>query len=149
VSFAAQTPEPAKGDRVRLSAPSVHASPLIGVLVDVTPDSVRIDPDQGRAGLAIPRRDLGRIEVSTGPQRLTFKGAGVGLAIGVGTGALMGAMMEPGIAGRSGNVFVGSILIGGIGLAIGTIVGTLHRAEGWRSAPGFDCGDCRTTAGQE
>ena len=130
-SLGAETPALSKGVRVRLSAPSVQTSRLTGVLVDVTTDNIRIDADQGSAGLAILRRDLGQIEVSTGLLRHTLVGAGIGLAVGACTGAAIGAQMEPGMAGTSGNVAVGAVLFGVVGLAIGTIAGALYRTERW------------------
>jgi hypothetical protein len=131
VCLGAETPELSKGVRVRVSAPSVRASRLTGVLVDVTPEHIRIAPDQGSAAMEILRKDLGQIEVSTGHRRHTLVGAGLGLVVGACTGAAIGAQMEPGMAGVSGNVVVGAGLIGTIGLAVGTIVGTLFRTETW------------------
>src|SRR5215470_13826328 len=81
LSLAAEHPELSRGVRVRLSAPSAHASRLTGVLVDITPDSIRIDPDGESAGLVIPRLSLGQLEVSRGPRGHTLTGAGIGLVV--------------------------------------------------------------------
>jgi hypothetical protein len=99
--------------------------------VGVTSDSITIDPDQGSADLTIPRRNLDQLEVSTGPRRQTLAGAGIGLAAGAGAGAAWGATMEPGFVGRSGNIVVGSMFIGAIGLALGAVVGTLTLTDRW------------------
>ena len=114
-----------------IDTPNFIAVTSRGTLPHVTPDNIRIDADQGSAGLAILRRDLGQIEVSTGLRRHTLMGAGIGFAVGACTGAAIGASMEPGMAGTSGNVAVGAVLFGVVGLAIGTIAGTLYRTERW------------------
>lgn len=108
-----------------MPAPSAGGFRLTGVIVGVTSDSITIDPDQGSADLTIPRRNLDQLEVSTGPRGQTLAGAGIGLAVGAGAGAAWGATLEPDMIGRSGNIVVGSMFIGAIGLALGAVVGTL------------------------
>ena len=131
MALAAKVPALSPRARVRLSAPSLHPPRQIGILVGITTDSIRINPDQGGAELAIARQDLGRLEVSRGLGRHTLKGAEIGLVLGGGLGTAIGAGSDAGLGGTGTSILIGAVLLGGLGLAIGTGFGALNRTEGW------------------
>ena len=87
--LAAQQTLVTPGARVRISAPTVAESPLLGTVVALPADTLIVDALGYADPLALSLASLARLEVSQGRESRTLntlKGAGVGSLIGVGAG---------------------------------------------------------------
>ncbi|HUP19109.1 MAG TPA: hypothetical protein VM778_04050 [Gemmatimonadota bacterium] len=89
--------------------------------------------------VAVPRKLVTSVEVSSGTERHTGRGALLGAAFGAGTGAILGALTfeEPGflIHSRTESAAFGAVALGAIGLLVGGVAGFMDRTETWREIP--------------
>jgi hypothetical protein len=123
------------GARVRIKAVGMQSKRLVGDLVSMTGDSLRVRTEPAGTSVALSRLSLIAVERSIGKQRSLARGAWQGAAVGVGLGILCvvvcptpegsGVNMAP-----AGGLFYGTLA----GLAAGAVV----RHEGWRQVPLFD-----------
>jgi len=132
--FCAGTTTVPIGSRVRVRMYELDRR-ISGVLVGVWADSIVVRPEGGSRELTLGFNKLEWLEVSRGMGRNWLPGGGVGLLAGGGLGALWGSTLEPGIAGRSGNIVVAAMLFGAAGLVIGAAVGGLTHVEKWKRVP--------------
>jgi hypothetical protein len=135
----------APGDRVRLTTTS-SALPLVGTVVAADSDSVRIRPQDiavfagHPTSVAIARGSVRELEVGVnGPSH-----AGTGALIGLGMGAVVGALwgvsdastcrgfcfLDPGAEASLGAAF-----FGGIGAGLGALIGLAEGSEHWQRVP--------------
>lgn len=129
------------GTRVRVTTAS--AGSRSGEVVALTADSVVIAQSATRDTIGFHRAKISRLEISAGERRNTFKGLGLGVLIGAGTGAILGFASGDekcgeytcfmGDAGFKAGAF--GILLGVAGGVIGTITGALKKSDRWVIAP--------------
>jgi hypothetical protein len=125
------------GDRVRLIAPTVASSPVVGFIVSADRAQLTVDVAQrGEAASewSIDWEAITRIERSNGYQSNTGKGAWTGLGLGVLTGAGLWFLA----AQNSGEVVppLGTPLwYGALGALGGAIIGSGGSRERWSSLP--------------
>ena len=136
-----QTPTVAPGARIRVTAPSRDLERHVTTVLEVRDDSVVVGASGNSRALELA--SITALDISAGTRRQTAKGAMLGLAIGVVTGALIGAASYEecvpesfldcfGASGsREEEATLGAALFGGAGLVIGAIVGTLNRTDRW------------------
>ncbi len=133
------------GVRVRLWAPELRIQKLVGKIVSVDADTLRLNIMDQTAPLAIPISSVTKFEVSRGKSSGARVLSGVG---GAGLGFLGGAIVGGGIGGiwsenkypnsHEGNglgIFMGGIIGGGLGTLIGAVIGVQHPPERWQQAP--------------
>jgi hypothetical protein len=114
----------------------------VGRVIDYTADTLRVDV--GGTASTFAMRELGSLEVSQGRHRSMMRSASLGLFAGSLTGALVGAFAYKSSCGASScpaevdtrevqTAFIG-VAGGGVGLAVGALVGSRPR-ERWRRLP--------------
>lgn len=130
------------GERVRLSAPNLPGGAVVGQLLRVEDAAFVIgagDPMGTGRVVEVPRELVTSVEVSTGAERGTGRGALLGAAFGAGTGAIFGALTfeEPSFvfSSRGESAAIGAVALGAIGLLVGGVAGFLNRTETWREIP--------------
>ena len=124
---------PDSGSRIRFTPAT--GSPVIGRLVQWTPDSIVLESDIGRHrfGLAADAR----VEHSVGKRSQAGRLAGIGALVGVVAGLALGLAAgddDPNqwFAMTAGEKAVaGGILMGGTGALVGLVVGATHRVDRW------------------
>jgi hypothetical protein len=113
------------GMRVRILAPEVSPSKLIGTVHQVSDSSVTLDVPGRNEPVSILREKIARLDVSDGP-----RSRGVDSAIGAGIGAAVGAAgCAAGNGGRQGQIVstgavagICAIFGGGLGALIGAVI---------------------------
>ena len=126
------------GSRVRLTVDSVGLR-RSGKVVALTRDSLMIAPFDEKTTIGFRRDEVSRLEISSGQRRNTLKGLGLGLAIGAGTGALLGFASGDDKCGAQ-TCFLGDagfkaaalgIFLGALGGVSGTVKGALTTSDRW------------------
>lgn len=133
----AQNQAVAPGARVRVTAPAKGLERHVTTVENVRGDSIVVGFGGGWQTIAL--RDMTSLDVSMGRESRFFADAGIGLAVGVLAGGLVGAVgyqectdciLAP--ANRAQSAALGAILAGTVGLVAGAIVGVFHRPDRWR-----------------
>jgi hypothetical protein len=125
------------GQRVRVTAPTISSTHIVGVFAHMAADTLVVETD-GRAW-HFPHASLTRVDVHRGRQSNAAKGALYGSLIGAGIGAvalgsssLCAETLEvPG--GRCALIGAGGGGVGG--LLLGAIVGALIKTDRWQAVP--------------
>lgn len=134
-----QTIQP--GSRVRVVALSLPGVVEVGKVIATDPDSLIVERERSRGVARLARTDVSSVEVSAGHHRNAGRGAILGLLIGAGGGAVLGAMtwepctgfcfLEPDT--RSASAALGAGVFGTLGALIGTVAGALNVSDEWQS----------------
>jgi hypothetical protein len=131
------------GSRVRVKAEGAGQRWVIGELLELSGDSVRLltgDPPDER--IAVATRSLASFERSRGQRSRAGKGAWIGLGAGVALGFILGVATyeecsgfcpAPDLGPAGGGTIVG-VLGGLFGLGVGALIGRSIQAEQWESA---------------
>ena len=136
------------GDRVRLTAESPAARPLVGTLARESADSLWVELPGHPAPVAVARAAMARLEVSQDRSRRTI----AGLTIGAGLGAMGGFVIAVVAASESrpcgspalgsvcitdwyGRAFRGGLIGAAVGGALGAALGFAVRTERWATVP--------------
>jgi hypothetical protein len=120
------------GMRVRILAPEVSPSKLIGTVKQVSDDSVTLDVPGRNESVSIVREKIARLDVSDGP-RSRGVDAVIGAVIGAGAGAAGGALANGSGRGHivSGGAVAGVCALLGAGL--GALTGAaIPPGEHWK-----------------
>jgi hypothetical protein len=120
------------GMRVRILAPEVSQSKLIGTVEQVSDDTVTLDVPGRNEPVSIVRRKIARLDVSDGPGSRGVD-AGIGAVIGAGVGAAGGALANDSGRGHvvSGGEVAGICALLGAGL--GALIGAaIPPGEHWK-----------------
>jgi hypothetical protein len=130
--------EPSINSRVRITAPDLRASPVIGTIVEKGEDAWMLEleiPD--RNPLEVPLATVTRLEVSRGLQKFVAKGFAYGALGGGVVGALMGfSMGDDDCSGESeAGSFCLEVMSAGdkavaYGLALGLVGGAIGALSG-------------------
>ncbi|MEA2763908.1 MAG: hypothetical protein QOK07_312 [Gemmatimonadaceae bacterium] len=133
------------GSRVRIAAPVFGGKKQVATVVSVTDDSLLLRQGASTAYLSVAKSDITGLEVSRGTHTRKGRGALLGLLIGAGTGAAIGAATykkpKPcegfscfgdilGPSSRGFNVGIGAAFGGLLGTAVGALVGMSAR-DSW------------------
>jgi len=125
------------GDRVRLTAPTVDAFPILGFVVSDDGSRLRLDvakPGETTSERSIDWEAVTRIERSTGYRSNAGRGAWTGLGLGV----LAGAGLWFLAANKSGDTpppLSTPLWYGGLGALFGTMIGSGSSSERWIRLP--------------
>lgn len=135
----AQQADLAAGTRVRLVTPSLQADHQLARIVSADKDSIVFRSDAYPVTRSLAVSDIERIDVSGGSHRQTGRGALMGLAIGGGTGIVLGlATYEPctswcfGPSSRGESAALAGGVLGIIGAVTGGLIGAFHKKEEWK-----------------
>jgi hypothetical protein len=150
---AQEIPKLTSGTRVRIRESSTGISAThSGVLVEVTGDTVAVQPEHRPDTLRVSLSSVTSIEVSQGLKSRTAAGIGYGALIGVAAGALTAvaacgiassgegsgchALGEDPYADATGLTVAGGAVVGGIvGSIVGGIIGATHKGDKWEQVP--------------
>jgi len=141
-----QTTLPGPGSRVRVTAPDYDMRQATGRVLRRTEDSITIDRDGARPDVTLPFDRLSRLDVSTGklPSHGFFRGAALGLVVGLFAGAAYGGLQYLSCSGELCGIWilVGGAVGAGAGLIVGAIVGVPHPPDRWErvALPGRSSG---------
>ena len=129
------------GARVRITAPSVADHRLVGTVVTLDADTLKLRSKKQAVLLAIPVSGVAKLDVNTGRKRNFLKGAAIG-AVSVGSlGAVIGLGSgdddpDDFLAFTAGEkAMINAIYLGGLGLVMGTLIGAIVKTEKWESVP--------------
>lgn len=127
----AVTPMPEAGSRVRITAPSLNARPVVGTLRDRSADAFLVAREDA-AVVRVPFGGITRLEVSTRRKRHVLEGAAAGAAIGVAFALIGSRCRHPGFCEDQALVRdVGLVVFGGGGTGLGALIGAAVRTERW------------------
>ncbi len=123
------------GARVRLTAPSL-VGPLIANYLEMRGDTVVLVEDRAGQGLwSIPYHEIQTLHLSVGQKNNYGPYIARGAALGGGAGFLIGvlsaATFDPGDSTRKFKRITNGAIAGGIGAALGAIVGSRFLTEAW------------------
>ncbi len=135
----------AAGTKVRVSAPSITPSPLVGTVSSVTADSMRLLIEGNEGETALPLAALQRLEVAR-LKRGSNASVAVGTVVGLGVGIFEAIKISSeecddegwfgGLCDLQDFAVVGLPLTGAaLGAAAGYLVGLLFKTERWQDAP--------------
>jgi hypothetical protein len=125
-----------EGARVRITAPSVGTRPLVGTLVGIESDALKLDVEGALESRVVPRSAVTKLEFSQGRKRNTMKGAWIGLATGAVAGGALAAAYASSDGGPVNAEFVPLVagVYGAAGMALGALIGAMVKSERWREA---------------
>lgn len=139
--FAQEKPAVAPGAKVRVSAPPVVEKRVVGFVVLLDRDTLVLNVEGRAEPLTVPLASVSVLEVHRGRKSRVGRGALIGLAVGAGGGAIIGALAtsdsclfdpDPCPAAGAG---AGALFFVLPGTVIGAIIGALTRTDRWETVP--------------
>lgn len=136
-SLAQDTSSVVVGQQIRVLASTLGGAPRAGVLAGIAPNQI-VFRDRAKSGpvFNVPHADIRRIEVQYPRSKATLlKGTALGALIGglvFGIGSYAASRDDP---HRDMNVLVLTPFGIGLGGAVGTYAGVVHRNSRWREIP--------------
>ena len=126
------------GHRVRLKTNSASQW-LIGTLVAADEDSLRLRVGDNAPLVSIARDKVSQFEIRNGGHSNVGKGALIGFGVAAFVGGVWGATSSrcPPTAlicidpGPGADAIVGAVVLGGVGVALGALVGSVKHGGGW------------------
>lgn len=123
------------GMRVRILAPDISPSRVIGTIRTVNRESVTIDAPGRAEPVSVLREKIARLDVSQGSRSRGVDaaiGAGIGAGVGLAVGAAAGSKQKGQIV--SGDAVAGACVL--FGALIGTVIGAaIPPGERWNEMP--------------
>jgi hypothetical protein len=129
------------GSRVRIVASSLPGGVGVGNIITSDADSLIVQRERPQEVVRLARAEVSSIQVSAGHRRHAGRGALLGVLIGAGSGAVIGAMtwspctgfcfLEPDTRGAS--AALGAGVLGTVGAVVGTIAGVFSVSDEWQS----------------
>ena len=140
--LAQQEPPIPRGDRVRVSAPTIDSDPFIGTVVSMDADTLVLDLAGRNASLPVPVASVTSLDVSQGTTSRVISGVLIGGVIGLVVGTVVASTKQNEACGDyEGSWFCMSpwILagIGGpaAGALLGAGIGSQIKVERWETVP--------------
>ena len=125
------------GSRVQVHLIEPKPRLVRGTLVSAEADSIRLLKDGRRETLAFSTAGVSQVDTTAGRRTRTGKGALLGAGIGAAAGLALGvAATIEGCSGfctdpAPGEIAAVSLIVGGIGAAIGALVGSATHTDRW------------------
>lgn len=137
-----------KGDRVKVTAPSLSRWNIVGTVTSVSDSTLKVQDEE--KNWYIPGQYIDKLAISVGKKRNTWKGAAIGAVTG---GVLLGlifyATNEESNNCREGSLgcfdvfevsdgeafIVGTVMGGALGGALGIVSGALSKRDRWEERP--------------
>lgn len=123
------------GRRVRVQVSedgSRHTT--VGRMVEVGPETMAVADAGGRTVL-LPRRDVTRVEISTGRRSRVLKGALIGVLTGLAVTGVYAVACDCQTDDRTYGTAYGLFLLTPLTTASGALVGGMTRTDRWEPAP--------------
>ena len=127
------------GARVRLSSSALSPDHRVVRIVSAANDSVAFRPERNPVIRTLALSDISAVDVSLGKKRQTLNGAVIGMAAGIGVGAILGySTFDPcvdcwlGPSSASEAAVWGGAAAGILGLVAGTTIGFFVKSERWQ-----------------
>jgi hypothetical protein len=124
------------GARVRITLAGSSQARFVGTLASQDADSLRIVPDGSDQTFGVSLTAVKTYEVSRERHSNAGRGAGIGLLLFAPLGIIGGATCDCGKPG-SAAIMLGMIT-GGLGAALGAVIGSTASHDVWESVPGSD-----------
>ena len=124
------------GSRVRVSVSATATQVRIGRLLSVSADTLRLATTTGEA--PIPFRSITNLELSRGRHGHAGRGGLIGLAVGLGAGLTAGLIAHREsqfIEVNTAGVGLITAIGGGVGAALGALIGSAFKSERWEDVP--------------
>jgi hypothetical protein len=127
------------GSAVRIESSVLGSGLHKGSVVMATYDTLLFQPKADAPPIPIATPNIIKLDVASGQHTHKARGALLGFLIGAGAGAVLGAAIykQPDCAGycvlpdtRSLDAAFGAVLLGGVGAAVGALMGA-HPTETW------------------
>lgn len=141
VSLEAQdAPSLQPGARVRVFAPSLPTSGLVGTVVGLSRETLTLEAAKAPVSFVLARSELTRIEVSTGQRTHVRRDMGIGLLIGATGGAIAGRASGDDKGSWFGmtsweKARIGAVVFGVAGALAGALVAGNTSTEEWKLVP--------------
>jgi len=123
------------GMRVRILAPDISPSRVIGTIKTINRESVTIDVPGRAEPVSVLREKIARLDISEGPRSRGVDaaiGAGIGAGVGLAVGAAAGSNQKGQIV--SGEAVAGACAL--FGALVGTVIGAVvPPGERWKEMP--------------
>jgi hypothetical protein len=122
------------GTRIRVLAPDISPSKIVGTVKRVDDQSVTIDVPGRSEPVSVLRGQIARLDVSEGP-RSRGVDAAIGAGIGAGIGAASGALASP---GKGHYISTGDVasMCAVLGAGLGALIGAaIPPGEHWNEMP--------------
>jgi hypothetical protein len=136
-------PTVARGDRVRIEAPSLRAGRREALVLAIRSDTLLLSgafgADRGYGTALVPLGSIRRLDVARGTRSNAWKGAKIGAAVGAAFGLVVGIAAVAESQSDDSSFFdfgpevvpVGMVGFGLMGGLIGAGIGTLSRGPAW------------------
>ncbi|HEY6852630.1 MAG TPA: hypothetical protein VI139_00170 [Gemmatimonadales bacterium] len=125
----------AAGQRVRVMAPAVSPTPIVGAFARLAGDTLVVETPA--SAWRIPRGSVTRIDASRGMQSHTGQGALIGGVLGAGVTALAlgNSSLCADLEAQGTCAAIGAGAGGLAGLLLGAAIGSYHKSERWERVP--------------
>jgi len=123
-------PPPAEA-RARLTWRNAEIPPVIVQVVSATRDTLRYVPREDASVVSIGVNSLARVDVSLERNSHVMQDAGIGFGIGALLGATAGYSSANGPSEKRGYAILEGLVGGGMGFALGAVLGLFHRSDTW------------------
>ena len=119
--------------RVRITAPLLSETVLLGTLRLMHGDSLLLTTSEGTARMRLPLRDVETIELSRGRDRIRYAGLGA-VAGGLGMALAFGSSVEEQTGGEPIALGVGFLTGLLVGAPLGAVLGAAYAPERWTTS---------------
>lgn len=123
-------PPPAEA-RARLTWRNPERPPVIVQILSATSDTLRYVPRKDASVVSIGVNSLARVDVSLERRTHVMQDAGIGFGVGALFGAAAGYSSATVRSEKGGYAILAGLAGGGMGFALGGILGLLHRSDRW------------------
>lgn len=134
----------APGDRVRVTAPSMHLRKGVGTVAALQPDTLVLNTEQRTDALQVPLAvaDMTKLEVHRGQKSQIGVGALTGFVVGAaaGVGIALASCSGDGCQwGTEDETVLAAVVYGAggglLGALVGAMIGSIIRVDRWQDVP--------------
>jgi len=135
--FAQELPGVPVGTVVRVWTSPTGSKSHVGMVAEITPDTIVLALRRDQPSISVGRRDIHRLDarMESRPLAGALRGAGLGLLLGGVVGALYGNQVEEGFFRRHDLKLAYGAAGAGIGLVGGAFFGAVLGVDRWREVP--------------
>lgn len=124
------------GQRVRVTSAAEAAPVRTGVIETIDRHTLHLRTAGDTVATAIPMASIARVQVSRGRHSKWLTGLAIGMGAGAVGGAILGGSSEDDLLFSSGDkAVIGAVGFGVLGGAVGVVAGALTKTERWETVP--------------